>query len=192
MKMTTIPNRSILLGDVNEETLAAWLDGMLSPEESEAFVSSLESDGILSALLDDYDDIMESYESLIVDGYDLPEEFQDSFPFPLPVDLADELYDSETMDQTYLINEEANNFHNGIEMFDEDTLADEGMFADEPTKSGYIPDNAAIDSYNLGEPNEEACMAAGDVSEGNPGANEYLDWQDDQDNQDIFDEPGFC
>lgn len=78
------------LFELSEETVASWLDGTISFEEEAYFENMLSSDFQLGEILDAYEDIEADYETLIEEGYELPNEL--SFDFQLPsVDFLDEI-----------------------------------------------------------------------------------------------------
>lgn len=68
--------------EISEETIAAWLDGQLPPEEETAFMERLSSDMRLAEILDAYEHIESEFESLIEDGYELPSALDLDFTIP--------------------------------------------------------------------------------------------------------------
>lgn len=68
--------------DNYQNTFAAWLDGMLSPKEEETFNEMLSSNSDLRELLDANDLVDETYEQMMDEGYELPDEFLMNFDIP--------------------------------------------------------------------------------------------------------------
>lgn len=67
---------------LTEENVAAWLDGMMTPEEEREFFSDCTPGSDLALLLDANDDIVDTYESMLTSGYTLPEEMILDFDLP--------------------------------------------------------------------------------------------------------------
>ncbi len=67
---------------VSEETFAAWLDGTLSAEDERLFLEASAGNTELQELLDANDQIDESFENIIENGYELPDEFETEFDLP--------------------------------------------------------------------------------------------------------------
>ena len=65
-----------------ENTFSSWLDGTLSPEEEAAFMNFCASNPELQEIMEANDQLDETYEMLVEDGYELPEEMMDGFIFP--------------------------------------------------------------------------------------------------------------
>ena len=65
-----------------ENTFSSWLDGTLSPEEEAAFLSFCASNLEMQEIMEANDQLDETYEMLVEDGYELPEEMMDGFIFP--------------------------------------------------------------------------------------------------------------
>ena len=65
-----------------ENTFSSWLDGTLSPEEEAAFMNFCASNLEMQEIMEAYDQLDETYEMLVEDGYELPEEMMDGFIFP--------------------------------------------------------------------------------------------------------------
>lgn len=72
----------ITLPGITEETLASWLDDMMNPVEATEFMSRYGADPVVSEVLDANDDVVAAYESMIEDGYELPEEVAGDFDLP--------------------------------------------------------------------------------------------------------------
>ena len=65
-----------------ENTFSSWLDGTLSPEEEAAFMNFCASNPEMQEIMEANDQLDETYEMLVEDGYELPEEMMDGFLFP--------------------------------------------------------------------------------------------------------------
>ena len=65
-----------------ENTFSSWLDGTLSPEEETAFMDFCASNPEMQEIMEANDQLEETYETLVEDGYELPEEMMDGFIFP--------------------------------------------------------------------------------------------------------------
>ena len=65
-----------------ENTFSSWLDGTLSPEEEAAFMNFCASNPEMQEIMEANDQLYETYEMLVEDGYELPEEMMDGFIFP--------------------------------------------------------------------------------------------------------------
>ena len=65
-----------------ENTFSSWLDGTLSPEEEAAFMIFCASTPEMQEIMEANDQLDETYEMLVEDGYELPEEMMDDFIFP--------------------------------------------------------------------------------------------------------------
>ncbi|MDO5526031.1 MAG: hypothetical protein Q4F85_08120 [Prevotella sp.] len=76
----------------SEETFAAWLDGMLSPEDEKTFVEMCASDADMLEILDANDAVDYVYEDMVESGYDLPDDLLVDFDLPY-VALSDSEYD---------------------------------------------------------------------------------------------------
>lgn len=78
--------------DISEETVASWIDGTMTPEQEAEFMQGLAQDEDLTEILDSLDDVEASFETLIEDGYELPEEIMyDDFDLPdvaMPADVV--------------------------------------------------------------------------------------------------------
>lgn len=67
---------------VSEEMFAAWLDGTLSVEDESRFLEVSAKSTEIQELLDANDQVDESFEGMIENGYELPEEFNTDFELP--------------------------------------------------------------------------------------------------------------
>lgn len=67
---------------VSEETFAAWLDGTLSTEGESRFLEACANSVEIQELLDANDQVDESFEDMIENGYELPDEFNTDFELP--------------------------------------------------------------------------------------------------------------
>ena len=65
-----------------ENTFSSWLDGTLSPEEEAAFTIFCASTPEMQEIMEANDQLDETYEALVEDGYELPAEMMDDFIFP--------------------------------------------------------------------------------------------------------------
>lgn len=65
-----------------ENTFSSWLDGTLSPEVETAFMNFCASNPEMQEIMEANDQLEETYETLVEDGYELPEEMMDGFIFP--------------------------------------------------------------------------------------------------------------
>ena len=65
-----------------ENTFSSWLDGTLSPEEEIAFMDFCASNPEMQEIMEANDQLDETYEALVEDGYELPAEMMDDFIFP--------------------------------------------------------------------------------------------------------------
>lgn len=65
-----------------ENTFSSWLDGTLSPEKETAFMNFCASNPEMQEIMEANDQLEETYETLVEDGYELPEEMMDGFIFP--------------------------------------------------------------------------------------------------------------
>ena len=65
-----------------ENTFSSWLDGTLSPEEETAFMNFCASNPEMQEIMEANDQLDETYEALVEDGYELPAEMMDDFIFP--------------------------------------------------------------------------------------------------------------
>lgn len=86
---------------VSEELFAAWLDGTLSPGEESRFMDMAAGSEEIQELMEANDQTEETYENMMTDGYEMPEELQDDFELPYIGDNDDiEPYDDdETSDE---------------------------------------------------------------------------------------------
>ena len=81
---------------VSEELFAAWLDGTLSPGEESRFMDMAAGSEEIQELMDANDQTEETYENMMTDGYEMPEELQDDFELPYIGDNDDiEPYDDD-------------------------------------------------------------------------------------------------
>lgn len=65
-----------------ENTFSSWLDGTLSPEEEAAFMIFCASTPEMQEIMKANDQLDETYEALVENGYELPAEMMDDFIFP--------------------------------------------------------------------------------------------------------------
>lgn len=84
---------------VSEETFAAWLDGTLSAEDEILFLEACATNREVQELLDANDQVDESFENLIENGYELPEVLQADFELPDIYDHSDDDIEEYTYDE---------------------------------------------------------------------------------------------
>ena len=65
-----------------ENTFSSWLDGTLSPEEEAAFMNFCASNPEMQEIMEANDQLDETYETLVENGYELPAEMMDGFILP--------------------------------------------------------------------------------------------------------------
>ena len=65
-----------------ENTFSSWLDGTLSPEEEAAFMNFCASNPEMQEIMEANDQLDETYEMLVENGYELPAEMMDGFILP--------------------------------------------------------------------------------------------------------------
>lgn len=79
-----------------ENTFSSWLDGTLSLEEETAFMDFCASNPEMQEIMEANDQLDETYESLVEEGYELPEEMMDDFIFPQVEDNDVYSYDEQS------------------------------------------------------------------------------------------------
>lgn len=80
-----------------ENTFSSWLDGTLSPEEEAAFMDFCASNLEMQEIMESNDQLDETYEALVEDGYELPAEMMDDFIIPQVEDNDDDVYSYEEL-----------------------------------------------------------------------------------------------
>lgn len=65
-----------------ENTFSAWLDGTLSQEEEKSFMDFCASNSDMQEIMEANYQLDETYESIVEDGYELPQEILDDFVIP--------------------------------------------------------------------------------------------------------------
>lgn len=75
-----------------ENTFSSWLDGTLSPQEEAAFMDFCASNFEMQEIMESNDQLDETYEALVEDGYELPAEMMDDFIIPQVEDNDDDVY----------------------------------------------------------------------------------------------------
>ena len=80
-----------------ENTFSSWLDGTLSPEEEAAFMNFCASNLEMQEIMEANDQLDETYEALVEDGYELPAEMMDDFIIPQVEDNDDDVYSYEEL-----------------------------------------------------------------------------------------------
>ncbi|MDE7462588.1 MAG: hypothetical protein K2M88_05450 [Muribaculaceae bacterium] len=134
---------------LTEENVAAWLDGMMTPEEEREFFSDCTPGSDLALLLDANDDIVDTYESMLSSGYTLPEEMILDFDLPdVPSDLI--FSDTPLFDDT-----------------DEDPIfADSGLSdTDNDPANNTANSNPAADAFHNSQYQENYASDFSDISE---------------------------
>lgn len=123
---------------VSEETFAAWLDGTLSAEDESRFLEMSANSSEIQELLDANDQVDESFEGMIENGYELPEEFNTDFKLP-------EIYDDSADIEEYEYDE--------VEPYDvnDDDCEDSDVNDDELSyhETSDIGDNYEQDDYDI-------------------------------------------
>lgn len=69
-----------------ENTFSSWLDGTLSPEEETAFMDFCASNPEMQEIMEANDQLDETYEALVEEGYELPTDIMTDFIIPQVVD----------------------------------------------------------------------------------------------------------
>ena len=65
-----------------ENTFSSWLDGTLSPEEEIAFMDFCASNPEMQEIMEANDQLDETYEALVEEGYELPTDIMTDFIIP--------------------------------------------------------------------------------------------------------------
>ena len=65
-----------------ENAFSSWRDGTLSPEEEAAFMNFCASNLEMQEIMEANDQLDETYEMLVENGYELPAEMMDGFILP--------------------------------------------------------------------------------------------------------------
>ena len=65
-----------------ENTFSSWLDGTLSPEEETAFMDFCASNPEMQEIMEANDQLDETYETLVEEGYELPTDIMTDFIIP--------------------------------------------------------------------------------------------------------------
>lgn len=105
---------------VSEETFAAWLDGMLSPEEEREFMNECAHNAEIQELLDANDQVEDSYEHLMDNGYELPDELNGDFHIP-------EIYEAEDEVESYVDVDEVEPYEVDDDDYDDSEPIDPGI-----------------------------------------------------------------
>ena len=105
---------------VSEETFAAWLDGMLSPEEERVFMNECAHNAEIQELLDANDQVEDSYEHLMDNGYELPDELNGDFHIP-------EIYEAEDEVESYVDVDEVEPYEVDDDDYDDPEPIDPGI-----------------------------------------------------------------
>ena len=80
-----------------ENTFSSWLDGTLSPQEEAAFMDFCASNLEMQEIMESNDQLDETYEALVEEGYELPAEMMDDFIIPQVEDNDDDVYSYEEL-----------------------------------------------------------------------------------------------
>ena len=135
----------------SEEQFAAWLDGTMSPDEEQLFMQECASNPDMQSLLDANDNIDDSFEEMIANGYEMPEElYADSFLLPEIGDFDD------VDDHVFGFDDQiADDVANSDDITDDDDIAnsDDISDADDIANSDDISDDddvANSDDINSG------------------------------------------
>ena len=80
-----------------ENTFSSWLDGTLSPQEEAAFMDFCASNLEMQEIMEANDQLDETYEALVENGYELPAEMMDDFIIPQVEDNDDDVYSYEEL-----------------------------------------------------------------------------------------------
>lgn len=123
---------------ISEETFAAWLDGTLSAEDERRFLAMSANSTEIQELLDANDQVDESFEGMIENGYELPEEFNTDFELP-------EIYDDSPDIEEYEYDEVEPYDVNDDECEDSDVNDDELSYHE----TSDIGDNYEQDDYDI-------------------------------------------
>lgn len=75
-----------------ENIFSSWLDGTLSPEEEAAFLDFCASNPEMREIMEANDQLDETYDSLVENGYELPLEMMDDFFIPQVGDNGEEVF----------------------------------------------------------------------------------------------------
>lgn len=105
---------------VSEETFAAWLDGMLSPEEEREFMNECAHNAEIQELLDANDQVEDSYEHMMDNGYELPDELNGDFHIP-------EIYEAEDEVEPYVDVDEVEPYEVDDDDYDDSEPIDPGI-----------------------------------------------------------------
>lgn len=105
---------------VSEETFAAWLDGMLSPEEEREFMNECAHNAEIQELLDANDQVEDSYEHMMDNGYELPDELNGDFHIP-------EIYETEDEVEPYVDVDEVEPYEVDDDDYDDSVPIDPGI-----------------------------------------------------------------
>lgn len=65
-----------------ENAFSSWLDGTLSPEEETAFMDFCASNPEMQEIMEANDQLDETYEALVEEGYELPTDIMTDFIIP--------------------------------------------------------------------------------------------------------------
>lgn len=75
-----------------ENTFSAWLDGTLSPEEENSFMDFCASNPDMQEIMEANDQFDETYENIVEDGYELPDDLLYDFVIPQTDTINEDVY----------------------------------------------------------------------------------------------------
>lgn len=88
-----------------ENTFSSWLDGTLSPEEETAFMDFCASNPEMQEIMEANDQLDETYEALVEEGYELPTDIMTDFIIP---QVGDDDEDKFPCDELLCVDDAAN------------------------------------------------------------------------------------
>lgn len=122
---------------VNEEQFAAWLDGTLSLDEEQLFMQEYALNPDMQMLFDANDNIDDTYEDMVSNGYEMPDELMTDFSLPEISAFDDDIEFSFDDDLTAYVGDDNDNDVDVAEYVDdddvscEDTVSTDNDFADD-------------------------------------------------------------
>lgn len=149
-----------MINNVSEETFAAWLDGMLSPEEESDLLREMAGNEELQEILDANDQVEETFEEMVENGYELPEELDEDFALPFIEDFG--------FDQSEGAGSDIHAAGHMPDFSEEDhagqSVAGYPAYAEDPAEASGLP--VADDAEAEGEESEGCYDAAADAYDG--------------------------
>lgn len=122
---------------VNEEQFAAWLDGTMSLDEEQLFMQECASKPDMQMLFDANDNIDDTYEDMVSNGYEMPDELTTDFSLPEISAFDDDIEFGFDNDLTAYVGDDNDNDVDVAEYVDdddvscEDTVSTDNDFADD-------------------------------------------------------------